>query len=146
MGKPQFRLPAPQSKLVALFHHFERFLNNSSVASFAVAILSHPEETKNTTIRVEGTTASWNDIIKQLEKIQGKSYTVTYQSTEDAQAKETEYWSTGNPSAARYALRRVMAQGNAKVPIVQNDLFPEVKVTTNLEAIITKVLKDKSII
>jgi hypothetical protein len=42
-------------------------------------------------MRVEGEVASWNDIIKLLEKVQGKSYTVTYQSTESAQAKETEY-------------------------------------------------------
>jgi hypothetical protein len=108
-------------------------------------VLSHPEETENTTIRAEGTVASWNDIIKLLEKIQGKKYTVNYLSTEDAQATESEFWAAGNPAAARYALRRVMAQGDAKLPVVQNNLFPEVKVTTNLEDIIKKVLKDRGI-
>jgi hypothetical protein len=95
---------------------------------------------------VEGTVASWNHIVKLLEKIQGKHYTVTYQSTQDAQAKETELWAAGNPGAARYALRRVMAQGNAKLPVVQNDLFPEVKVTTDLESIITNVLREKGLL
>lgn len=90
--------------------------------------------------------ASWNDIIKLLEKIQGKPYSVTYQSIEEAQAKETEYWAIGNPLAARYALRRIMAQGNAKVPVVQNDLFPEVKSATDLEIIVTDVLREKGII
>jgi hypothetical protein len=90
--------------------------------------------------------ATWNDIIKLLEKVQGKDYTVTYQSNEDAQAKETEYWAAGNLLAARYALRRVMGQGNAKLPVVQNDLFPEVKVTTDLESAIKSVLSGKGII
>ena len=54
-------------------------------------MLSHPEETKNTTIRVEGAVASWNDIVTLLGKIQGKKYTVNYLSTEDAQAKETDF-------------------------------------------------------
>jgi hypothetical protein len=108
-------------------------------------VLSHPEETKNTTIRAEGTVASWNDIIKLLGKIQGKKYTVNYLSTEDAQAKELEFWAAGNPAAARYALRRVMAQGDAKLLVVQNNLFPEVKVTTNMENIIKEVLKNRGI-
>jgi hypothetical protein len=94
---------------------------------------------------VEGTVASWNDIIKLLEKIQGTKYTVNYLSTEDAQAQESEFWAAGNPAAARYALRRVMAQGGAKLPVAQNNLFPEVKVTTNLENIIKKVLEDRGI-
>jgi hypothetical protein len=110
-----------------------------------VAVLSHPEETKNTTVRVEGTVASWNDIIKLLEKVQGKKYTVNYLSIEDAQVKETEFWAAGNPLAARYGLRRVMAKGNAKLPVVQNDLFPEVRVGTSLENIVKKVLKGATV-
>ena len=106
----------------------------------------HPEETKNATIRVEGTVASWNDIIKLLEKVQGKRYTVTYESTTEAQAKEVRAWAAGDPGAARFALRRVMAQGNAKMPVVQNSLFPEVTVTTNLEVIIRAALKSKGIL
>ena len=90
--------------------------------------------------------ANWNHIIKLLEKIQSKHYAVTYQSTEDAQAKETELWAAGNSGAARYGLRRVMAQGDAKLPIVQNDLFPEVKVTTDLQSIITNVLREKGLL
>jgi hypothetical protein len=110
-----------------------------------VAVLSHPDQTKNATIKVEGTVASWNDIIRFLEKVQGKKYAVVYLSTEDAQAKETELWAAGNPVAARYALRRVMARGGAKLPVVQNDVFPEVEVTTNLEQIIRKVLKERGV-
>jgi hypothetical protein len=117
-----------------------------SAAAFVVAVLSLPEETKNTTIRVEGAIASWNQVIKLLEKIQGRKYTVAYQSTEDAQAKEIEFWAGGDPRAARYALRRVMAEGNAKLPVVQNDLFPEVKATTNLQNIITEVLREKGLL
>lgn len=108
-----------------------------------MSILLHPEESKNTTIRVEGTEVTWNGIVKLLEKIQGKPYSVTYQSIQDAQAKEAELWSVGNPMAARYALRRIMAQGNGKVSVVQNTLFPEVKPETNLETIITDVLREK---
>lgn len=111
-----------------------------------MAILLHPEVTKNTTIRVEGTAVTWNDIVKLLEKIQDKPYTVTYQSVQDAQAKETELWSAGDPMAARYALRRIMAQGNAKASIVQNTLFPEVMPETNLETIIASVLREKRVI
>jgi hypothetical protein len=48
--------------------------------------------------------------------------------------------------AARYALRRVMAQGNAKVPVVGNGVFPEVTVTTDLESIITGILKQNGVI
>jgi hypothetical protein len=95
---------------------------------------------------VEGAVASWNQILKLLEKIQGKHYTVTYQSTEDAQAKETELWAAGNPAAARYGLRRVMAKGNAKLPLVQNGLFPDVKVTTDLQSIITNVISGKGLL
>jgi hypothetical protein len=116
-----------------------------STASFGVAVLSHPEETKNTIIRVEGTVASWNEIVILLGKIQGKKYTVNYLSIEDAQAKETDFWAVNNPKAARYALRRVMAEGNAKLLMVQNSHFPEVKVTTNLENIIREALKDRGI-
>ena len=101
------------------------------------------EETKNTTIRVEGTVATWNDIIRLLEKVQGEKYAVTYESIEEAQAKEKQAWDAADPRAARFALRRVMAQGNAKLPLVQNSLFPEVKVTTNLEAIIRAALGNK---
>lgn len=108
-------------------------------------MLSHPQETKNTTVRVEGTVASWNDIIKLLEKVQGKKYTVDYLSIEDAQAKETEFWATGNPLAPRYGLRRVMARGDAKLPVVQNDLFLEVQVGTSLENIAKKVLEGRGV-
>ena len=89
--------------------------------------------------------ASWNDIVTLLGKIQGKKYIVNYLSTEDAQAKETDFWAVNNPGAARYALRRIMAEGNAKLQVVQNSHFPEVKVTTNLENIIRKALKDRGI-
>ena len=147
MGKPQFLLPALRSKLASSTSIVWTFSDyNISTAAFAVAVLSHPEETKNATIRVEGAVASWNHIVKLLEKIQGKHYAVTYQSTEDVQAKETELWAAGNPGAARYALRRVMAQGDAKLPIVQNGLFPEVKVTTDLQSIISNVLKEKGLL
>jgi hypothetical protein len=146
MGKPQFLLPALRSKLVSSTSIVWTFSDYISTAAYVVAVLSHPEETKNATIRVEGAVASWNHIIKLLEEIQGKHYAVTYQSTEDAQAKETELWAAGNPGAARYGLRRVMAQGDAKLPIVQNDLFPEVKVTTDLQSIITDVLREKGLL
>lgn len=98
------------------------------------------------TIRVEGTVATWNDIVKLLIEIQGKHYRVTYLSSEDAQAKEIELWAAGNAGAARYGLRRVMAQGNAKLPAVQNNLFPEVKVSTNLQSVITTVLREKGLL
>lgn len=91
--------------------------------------------------------ASWNEIIAILEKVHGKAYAVTYLSTEEAQAKETEFWAAGTiPLAARYALRRVMAQGNAKMPVVENSLFPEVTVTTNLKQLIGEVLREKGVI
>lgn len=105
----------------------------------------NPEETKNVTIRVEGEVATWNDMIRLLEKAQGKPYTVTYESTVEAQAKEVKARADGDPGAARFALRRVMAQGNAKLPVVENCLFPKVKVTTNLEAIVIAALKSKGI-
>jgi hypothetical protein len=107
--------------------------------------LLHDEETKNLTIRVQGTLASWNDIICLLDKIQGQKYTVTYESIAEAEAKEAQAWSVGNPGAARFALRRIMAQGNAKLPVVQNGMFPEVKITTDLEVIIRAALKSKRI-
>jgi hypothetical protein len=117
-----------------------------STAAYVVAVLSHPEETKNATIRVEGAISSWNQIIQLLEKIQGRQYVVTYESTEDARAKEIEFWAGGDPRAARYALRRVMAEGNAKLPVVQNGIFPEVKPTTDLQNIITEVLREKGLL
>lgn len=96
-------------------------------------------------IGVEGTVATWNDIIVLLEKVQGKQYTVTYETIKEAKAKEVQAWNTGDPAAARFALRRIMAQGNAKLPVVQNSLFPEVKTSTNLETIIRTALKSKGI-
>lgn len=90
--------------------------------------------------------ASWNDIVNVLEETQGKKYNVSYQTSEEAKTKEEELWAASNPGAARYALRRVMAQGDAKMPIVQNELFPEVKVTTDLRNIITTALKDKGLL
>jgi hypothetical protein len=59
---------------------------------------------------------------------------------------KTHYWESGSPLAARYALRRIMAEGNAKVPIIQNYYFPEVRVTTNLEEIIRDILQKKEFI
>jgi hypothetical protein len=89
--------------------------------------------------------ASWNDIIKLLEKVQGKSFAVTYQSTESAQAKETEYWGVGSPMAMRsskgYGTRKCQGTSRRK-----NDVFPEVTVTTDLESIITGELKQKGVI
>ena len=146
MGKLQFLSPASPSNIEFPYLTVWPFSNNNSTAAFAVAVLSYPEETKNVTIGVEGTVATWNDIVKLLVEIQGKDYRVTYLSSEDAQAKEIELWAAGNAGAARYALRRVMAQGNAKLPVVQNSLFPEVKVSTNLQSVITTVLREKGLL
>jgi len=116
------------------------------VAAFVVAIILHPTETANTTIRVEGTVANWKQVIAILEKVSGKKYTVTFTPLEEAQAKETELWASGNaPMAARLGLRRVMGRGDAKMPYVQNDLFPEFTPTTDLTKIATAVLKEKGI-
>jgi len=117
-----------------------------SVAAFVVAILIHPTETANATIRVEGAVANWKQVIAILEKVSGKKYTVNFTPLEEAQKKETELWASGNaPVAARLGLRRVMARGDAKLPYVQNDLFPEVTPTTDLIKIATTVLKEKGI-
>jgi len=90
--------------------------------------------------------ATWNDIIKLLVEIQSKHYKVTYLSSEDAQAKEIELWAAGNPGAERYGLRRIMEQGDAKLQVVQNSLFPEVRTTTNLQSVITSVFREKGLL
>ena len=145
-GKCRFPSQASRSKNIFHIREPEHLLRIASAAAFAVAILLRPEETKNTTIRVEGTEATWNEVVKLLERIRGKLFSVKYQSIDDTQAKEAEYWATGNPMAARYALRRIMAQGNAKVSVIQNDPFPEVKTATDLEKIITNVLTEQGIV
>ena len=117
-----------------------------SVGNFVVAILLHPEETQNKLICVEGQVSSWDEIISFLEKLQGTKYTVKYTSIADAEAMEEEAWREGSPTAIRLNLRRCMGTGNAKLEHVDNAMFPEVKVTTDLEAIAKKALIAKGLL
>jgi hypothetical protein len=106
--------------------------------------LLNTKETKNATIRVEGAVAIWNRIIGLLEKTQGRRYTATCESAAQAHAKGLGAWSKGAPAEARFALPRVVAEANAKLPVVLNSMFPEIKITTYLEAIVRVPLKSKA--
>jgi hypothetical protein len=119
---------------------------NISVGNFVVAILLHPEETENRLISVQGQLSSWDEIISILEKLQGVKYSVKYTSLQDAEEAEEQAWIDGSPAAFRLNLRRCMGTGNAKLENVDNGLFPEVKVTTNLEEIAKKALVKKGLL
>jgi len=113
-------------------------------ASFVVAILLHPEETKNTVVRVHGQAATWNDVIKILEEAQGVKYDVTHESVESVREKESQAWEAGSPAVGKWALRRFMAEGNARIKEAQlmNKMFPEVKITTDMKRIVRDVLTE----
>ena len=117
-----------------------------SLGNFVVAILLHPEETRNKTICVEGQRSSWDEIISIFEKLQGTKYSVKYTSIAEAEAMEEQAWAEGSPAAFRLNLRRCMGTGNAKLEHVDNGMFPEVKVTTDLEAIAKKTLIKKGLL
>jgi len=118
----------------------------SSMGNFVVAILLQPAETRNKVIRVEGQQSSWDEIISILEKLQGTKYSVKYTSIVEAEPIEEDAWEDGNPAAFRLNLRRCMGTGNAKLEPVDNGMFPEVKVTTDLEAIAKKTLIKKGLL
>ena len=119
---------------------------NISVGNFVVATLLHPEETENRLICVQGQLSSWDEIISILEKLQGVKYSVKYTSLQDAEEVEERAWLEGSPFAFRLNLRRCMGTGNAKLENVDNGMFPEVKVTTNLEEIAKKALIKKGLL
>ena len=116
------------------------------MGNFVVAVLLHPAETRNKVICVEGQQSSWDEIISILEKLQGTKYSVKYTSIAEAEPIEEEAWADGNPVAFRLNLRRCMGTGNAKLEHVDNGMFPEVKVTTDLEAIAKKSLIKKGLL
>jgi hypothetical protein len=140
-----FRYPllATKSKTPA---PFPRKGIDRSVGNFVVAILLHPEETQNKLICVQGQLSSWDEIVAILEKLQGTKYKVTYTSIADAEAMEEQAWAEGSPNAFRLNLRRCMGTGNAKLEHVDNAMFPEVQVTTDLEAIAKKALQKKGLL
>lgn len=117
-----------------------------SVGAFVVAVLRKPMETQNTLICVQGQLSSWNEIVRIMEGLQSRKYTVTYESIAEVEAREAEAWKKGDPSAVRLNLRRCMGTGNAKLNNVNNDLFPEVKVTTSLENIARKALTKQGLL
>lgn len=137
---PKYLSPATQSSLLPDDEA------KNSVGNFVVAILLHPEETKNRLICVQGQLSCWDEIIASLEKLQGVKYSVKYTSLQDAEELEERAWSEGTPLAFRLNLRRCMGTGNAKLENVDNEMFPEVKVTTNMEEIAKKALIKKGLL
>lgn len=123
-----------------------KFKTDCSVGAFVVAVLRQPEKTHNKLICVQGQLSSWNEIVRILERLQSTKYTVTYTSIDDVEKKEAEAWSKGDPAAVRLNLRRCMGTGNAKLNNVNNDLFPEVKVQTDLETIAKKALTKQGLL
>jgi hypothetical protein len=71
---------------------------------------------------------------------------VTFTSLVEAEEKLAEAWGKDVPAAARLTIRICMGSGNAQLKIVDNDLFPEVKPTTNLESIAKKALTKQGLI
>lgn len=71
---------------------------------------------------------------------------MTYTSIGDVEKKEAEAWSKGDPAAVRLNLRRCMGTGNAKLNDVNNDLFPEVKIQTDLKTIAKKALTKQGLL
>jgi len=111
-----------------------------------VAVLGHPEETKNKLVCVQGQLSSWGGIIRILEKLQGVKYTIKTVPIAEAEAAEKQAWAEKNPAAVRMNLRRCMGTGNAQLKQVDNDKFPEFKATTDLEAIAKKSLIKKGLL
>jgi len=122
------------------------FTSYEDVGEFVVAVLQRPGETHNKLVCVQGQLSSWNEIVKILEGLQSRKYTVTYTSIAEVEEKETEAWKKGDPSAARLNLRRCMGTGNAKLDNVDNDLFPEFKATTSLENIARAALTKQGLL
>jgi hypothetical protein len=117
-----------------------------SVGAFVVAVIRKPAETQNKLICVQGQLSSWNEIVRILEGLQSTKYTVTYTSIAEAEVQEAKAWKNGDPSAFRLNLRRCIGTGNAKLNNVNNDLFPEVKVTTSLENSARKALTKQGLL
>jgi hypothetical protein len=95
---------------------------------------------------VQGQRSSWNEIVRILENLQGTKYTVTYTSIAEVEEKEADGWKKGDPIAVRLNLRRCMGTGNAQLLNVNNDLFPEVKASTNLENVARKALTKQGLL
>ena len=134
-----FHLPVMKSILL-------NFTADGSVGAFVVAVLRHPGKTHNKLICVQGQLSSWNEIVRILEGLQSTRYIVTHTSIADVEKKEAEARSKGDPAAVRLSLRRSMGTGNAKLNNVDNDLFPEVKVQTDLESIARKALAKQGLL
>ena len=87
-----------------------------------VAALKHPEESKNTALKVNSFEATSNEVVKEFEKqINGQSWDVSKTSLEELKKMEKEAWEKKDPGAGLYTLKRIWTEGKTVYKKTDNE-------------------------
>jgi hypothetical protein len=86
--------------------------NMGTTAKAIESILNNPAATANKYVYISSFTVSQNDILRSLEKITGKTWTVNQADTKEGEQKGREKLAKGDFSGIRELLARLMYGGD----------------------------------
>lgn len=105
------------------------FTNEKQLGQAVVAVLKHPEDTKNKYLYIASVETTQNKILAALEESSGRRWTVTKTTTETQVAEALKKLAAGDFSGA-FALVRGTVFGN--IPGLRSDYIKEEKIANDI--------------
>ncbi|KAH7317170.1 hypothetical protein B0I35DRAFT_410256 [Stachybotrys elegans] len=98
------------------------FTTMPDVGKAVVAALRHPEASFDKAIKVQSFVVSSKDILAEFEKqTGGEPWSVSHFTLQELKDREQEAWSTGQPNAVSYTLRRIWLEGGTLYDKTDNE-------------------------